>query len=93
MKLVWTHLARADRNSIRTFIARDNSSAAIQLDALFSDVANHLSTQLKMGRPGRVENTFELVAHPNYIFIYDITPEFIRVLRILHSSQQWPSST
>ena len=93
MKLVWTYLARADRNSIRTFIAHDNPSAAIQLDALFSEVANHLSAQPKIGRVGRVENTFELVAHPNYIFIYDITPEFIRVLRILHSSQQWPSSS
>ncbi|MGY0633380.1 type II toxin-antitoxin system RelE/ParE family toxin [Luteimonas sp. A478] len=33
----------------------------------------------------------ELVVHPNYILIYDITGEMLRVLRVLHAARQWPT--
>lgn len=43
-----------------------------------------------MGRPGRAPGTQELVVHPNYIVIYDVTDDAIRILHLLHTSRQWP---
>ncbi|MBS0468750.1 MAG: type II toxin-antitoxin system RelE/ParE family toxin [Proteobacteria bacterium] len=54
MKLVWTRPAAADRLDIRAYIAQDNPSAALALDALFSAKAGRLLGHPLLGRPGRV---------------------------------------
>jgi addiction module RelE/StbE family toxin len=90
VKLVWTPEARGDRDAIYTYIENDNPAAALDLDELFVKRAAHLLSHPMIGRPGRVANTRELVAHPNYILIYDIAGEMIRVIRVLHTAQQWP---
>ena len=92
MRLVWTRLASADRKSIRQYIAIDNPRAALALDALIAEKAAHLVRHPRMGRPGRVKGTRELVAHRNYILIYDIAGAVVRVLRVLHAARQWPPS-
>lgn len=90
MKLVWTQPARNDRKAIREYIAQDNPAAALALDELFSEKAGRLVDHPDLGRPGRVTGTRELVAHQNYILIYDTTGDLVRVLRILHAARQWP---
>ncbi len=92
MKLIWTRLAQQDRRSIRSYIAQDNPAAALALDALFSEKAARLVDHPALGRPGRVAGTRELVAHRNYIVIYDLADEKLRVLRVLHAARQWPQS-
>jgi plasmid stabilization system protein ParE len=44
----------------------------------------------QFGRPGRIIGTRELVAHRNYILVYDVTADTVRVLRVLHAARQWP---
>lgn len=90
MKLVWTRLAREDRKVIREYIAADNPVAALALDELFSQKAAHLVDHPGLGRPGRVAGTRELVAHRNYILVYDLGGDVVRVLRILHAARLWP---
>ena len=90
MKLVWTRPAAADRREIRTYIAQDNPSAALALDELLSEKAARLIVHPQFGRPGRVIGTRELVAHRNYILVYDVTADTVRVLRVLHAARQWP---
>ena len=92
MKLIWTRLAQQDRRSIRSYIAQDNPAAALALDALFSERAARLVDHPALGRPGRVVGTRELVAHRNYIVIYDLAGEKLRVLRVLHAARQWPQN-
>lgn len=90
MKLVWTRPATADRREIRTYIAQDNPVAALAIDELFTEKASRLVDQANIGRPGRVSGTRELVAHKNYILIYDVVGNLVRVLRVLHAARQWP---
>jgi toxin ParE1/3/4 len=90
VKLVWTPEARGDRAAIYTYVENNNPRAASDLDELFVNRAAHLLSHPMIGRPGRIANTRELVAHPNYILVYDIAGEMIRVIRVLYTAQQWP---
>lgn len=90
MILVWTRAARSDRERIRTHIAEDNPVAALALDESFSEKTTLLAEYPHMGRPGRLPGTRELVAHPNYILVYDVKDGMVRILRLLHAARQWP---
>ncbi len=90
MTLVWTRLAHLDRKEIREYIAQDNPAAALALDELVSEKAQRLADHPNLGCPGRVTGTQELVAHRNYILVYDVAGDTVRVLRVLHAARQWP---
>lgn len=92
MKLVWTRPAAADRREIRSYIAQDNPAAALALDELFSQKASRLADQPGVGRPGRFAGTREWVVHQNYILVYDVAGDLVRVLRVLHVARQWPAA-
>lgn len=90
MRLFWTPEALDDRRAIYDYIEADNPSAALVLDELFSEKTNRLIDHPDLGRLGRVAGTRELVAHQNYILIYDTVADLVRVLRVLHAARQWP---
>ncbi|MDZ7852548.1 MAG: type II toxin-antitoxin system RelE/ParE family toxin [Halomonas sp.] len=92
MNLVWTPSAHLDRKKICEYIAQDNPAAALALDELFSENASRLVDHPDLGRPGRVSGTRELTAHQNYILIYAVSGDTVRVLRLLHAARQWPPS-
>ena len=90
MKLAWTVEALQDRRDIRTYIAKDNPTAALMLDELFTEKSGALVNHPKMARPGRVAGTRELVVHRNYILVYDVAGDFVRILRLLRARRQSP---
>jgi len=90
VKLEWTEAALADRDQIFDFIEQENPPAAIRLDERFRDLAARLANHPLIGRPGRVQNTRELVAHRNYILVYEVEEDIVRILRVLHSARRWP---
>ena len=92
MRLAWTRLALNDRQAIRSYIALDNPMAALALDELFAEKAGHLADHPGLGRPGRVNGTRELVVHQNYLMIYDLANDQVRILRVLHTARQWPGA-
>lgn len=91
MQLHWTPEAIQDREAIYDYIQADNPIAALALDELFEEKAGRLVDYPGLGRPGRVVGTRELVAHQNYILVYDVTSDRVRMLRVLHAARQWPS--
>ena len=90
MKLYWTAEAIVDRIDIYDFIKADNPVAALALDEMFSNAAERLELHPVIGRAGRVDRTRELVVHENYILVYDIAVDGVRILRVLHAARQWP---
>lgn len=93
MELFWTPEAILDRDDIYTYIELDDPAAALDLDELFEEKAELLIDHPLLGRIGRVVGTRELVAHRNYILIYDVVGERVRVLNIVHAARQWPPAS
>ena len=88
--LFWTRESIQDREEIYDYIEADNPEAALALDELFAEKASRLVDHPSLGRSGRVVGTREMVVHQNYILIYDLKIDRIRILRVLHSARQWP---
>ena len=90
MNLVWTRPARADRHEIFKFIAADSLRAACKMDLIFAEKSEILTRFPELGRHGRVSGTLELMAHRHYFLIYRICGNTVQILRLLHTSRQWP---
>ena len=72
------------------FIIILRPTVALTLDELLSEKASRLVDHPNLGKPGRLTDTRELVAHQNYILVYDLAGDLVRVLRVLHAARQWP---
>jgi toxin ParE1/3/4 len=91
MPVQWTVSAGLDRKAAIDYIAKDNLSAALsQLDEIEGQT-DRLADYPKLGRPGRVKGTRELVVNRTpFIVVYRIKGEMVQILRVLHGAQQWP---
>ena len=90
MKVLWTPEAEQDRSDIWLHLAADNPRAAARTDELFSDAAARLADHPKLGRPGKISGTRELVVHESYRLVYEIEGEAVWVLTLVHTARQWP---
>ena len=90
MKVIWTPEAEQDRDEIWLHIAAENPAAAVRLDELFSDAATRLTEHPKLGRPGKISGTRELIPHENYRMVYEITDEILWILTVVHTARRWP---
>jgi toxin ParE1/3/4 len=90
MGLFWTPEAIEDRDNIYDHIEADSPAAALDLDELFEEKASLLVEHPDLGRLGRITGTRELVVHRNYILIYDVIGDLVRVLNVVHAARQWP---
>ena len=89
-ELEWLELARTDLLGIVDYISEDNPDAAQRVKDDIEMKAETLLDFPKMGRPGRVEGTRELIVWSNYILVYQEDNLTVRILRVLHAAQQWP---
>jgi toxin ParE1/3/4 len=90
VKVVWTPEAEQDRDDIWLYIAVDSPLSAARLDALFSDAAARLADHPKLGRPGTIAGTREMIPHESYRLVYEIHDEIVWVLTLVHTARQWP---
>ena len=88
----WRPLAREDLRGIIQYIATDSKKRAGAFGKDLRDRVSQLSQSPHLGRPGRIEGTRELVAHPNYIVFYRVHDDArqIQILRVKHAARQWP---
>jgi toxin ParE1/3/4 len=89
--LDWTELAGKDKEGYIEYIAQDNPLAAVHVGDEIERQVEILLQHTKMGRPGRVKGTRELViVGTPYIVAYRIKGDAVQVLRVLHGAQKWP---
>ena len=88
--LEWRALAENDLEQIVDYIAAGNPDRALSFIVELREKGSLLLTNPKLGRPGRVRGTRELVAHPNYIIVYRLAGQVVEVLRVKHVAQRWP---
>jgi len=90
VKVVWTPEALRDRSAIWDRIAADNPSAAVRMDERFSAAAERLAVHPKLGKPGQIAGTRELIAHASYRLVYEIDEPTIWLLALVHTARHWP---
>ena len=90
MRVVWAPEAQQDRADVWDYIAADNPRAAARMDELFSDAASRLAEHPKLGKPGKIAGTRELIPHESYWLVYEIERETVWVLALVHTARQWP---
>lgn len=64
--------------------------AAARMDEFFSDAAAQLADHPKLGRPGKIQGTRELILHESYRLVYEISGETVWMLALVHIVRQWP---
>lgn len=91
MDIRWLRTATRNRILQTDYIARDNPTAAAQVDEEIEHQVRQLREHPMMGRPGRKAGTRELViSRTPFIAVYRVTKTRIEILRILHGARQWP---
>lgn len=90
MRVIWTPEAQQDRADVWDYIADENPRTAARIDALFSDAAVRLAGHPKLGRPGKIPGTRELIPHESYRLVYEIKGETVWFLALVHTARQWP---
>jgi len=92
MIVVWSPAAIADLAQLRAYIAEDDPTAAQRVALHIAyNVETLLPANPRIGRPGRVPGTRELVIPKTpFIVPYRIIGGTVEVLRVYHGARRWP---
>lgn len=88
--LNWEADAELQLLDLLEFVGERNASAAARLKGLIDDALRRACQFPEAGRPGRITGTRELIVHPNYVVVHQITETAIDVLRLLHTRPLYP---
>ena len=86
MNIRWTPLALGDIAGVFAYIARDNEEAAIRVANELMAVGAGLALHPRLGRPGRVRGTRELVVG-KYVLVYRVQDEIV-IARVIHGARK-----
>jgi len=91
VRLRWSNDALEDLAAIRRYIAEDHPAAAQSVGQRILSTITYLRDHPGIGRAGRVQGTRELII-PGlpYIVPYRMKENLIELLRVFHTSRQWP---
>lgn len=93
LPIEWTETASEDLEGIADYLLGERLPFDTVEDYVkrIYTAPQHLATLPGAGKPGRVPDTREwLVQDTPYALIYDLPPGRVRVLRVMHSSRQFP---
>jgi len=91
MRIKWTEPAARALENIQDYIAKNNPPAAFEVAKKIRHATEQLTDHPKLGRPGRVRGTYELViADLPFIVPYRIKGKEVQILSVYHTSRKWP---
>jgi len=90
MLVEWRPEARAELRQILIYVSDRNLGAANELSQSVEVATSALPEHPYLYRSGRVIGTREIVVHPNYLVIYQVTDR-IEILSVVHARQEYPS--
>ena len=91
----WLEVSRAaryqyDLQAVYDYIAQDNPDAALALLLHIEDQVDSLTDPNFPRRKGRKAGTLELMAHPNYVVVFEQTANTVTVFNLLHVARHYP---
>ena len=90
MHVVWLSRARQDLGRALRYTERNDPAAARTVEDRILTAIRKLPDFPRIGRPGRVAGTRELViTRTPYIVAYQVSGEAIRILAIIHGARRW----
>ncbi len=92
--IIWSPTALEHLQAIYDYILADNPASALDVHEEIERTAGLLKDNPRLGRPGRVDGSRELVvpAYRNYILVYEVDASRIYILAVMHGKQQWPDN-
>ena len=85
----WQPTAVEDLEAIIDYIANHNTVAAYDREDHILQSAEDLAEHPYKGRNGRRAGTRELLVHPNYWLVYEVS-DLIRITNVIHTSRLYP---
>ncbi|GDO96336.1 type II toxin-antitoxin system RelE/ParE family toxin [Escherichia coli] len=91
LPVLWLENADRDLDYITSYIARFDIDAAKRLWQRLKRCVQPLSEYPHLYPPSdRVPSLREIIAHPNYVILYQVTTSRVEVVSIVHTSRQFP---
>jgi toxin ParE1/3/4 len=90
LKISWLPTAADDLAEIITYISERSPQAARNLRQSIECAVLPASEHPYLFRRGRVPGTREIVAHPNYVVVYQVTDTAIEVVSVVHAREEYP---
>ncbi len=91
MRVVWSGPASRDLERITAYIAERNLAAAKKVAGTIYNGCASLKEFPLRGRHSRMDGRRDLVFAPlPYIAVYRVTDHAIEIIRIYHTSRDWP---
>ncbi|MFT3776545.1 MAG: type II toxin-antitoxin system RelE/ParE family toxin [Minicystis sp.] len=95
LRIAFTRPAKLDLDELIARIGEENPRAAVMVATRIRERIRLLQEQPEIGRKGRRPDTRELIVdRTHYIVAYrvNVAEARVEILRILHSSRQWPEA-
>ncbi|MGQ0673116.1 MAG: type II toxin-antitoxin system RelE/ParE family toxin [Hyphomicrobium sp.] len=93
MRLVWLPQAQDDVRQAHAYISEVSPKGAKAVVARIGAQVDALVDFPRIGRPGRVSGTRELViTRTPYIVAYRIVGDDIEILAVIHGARRWPDA-
>jgi len=91
MHIVWRKNALEDLRNARAYLEKQDTGVATRVVGAIVHAVAMLATTPYIGRPGRVDETRELVIPGTpYLVAYAVIADDLVILDVLHYAQEWP---
>jgi plasmid stabilization system protein ParE len=91
LRITWQRQALDDLIELQAFIGKDDPRAAARTARRIRLAVETLGSTPRIGRPGRVKGTRELVIGGTpFIVPYRLMGAEVQILRVYHAARRWP---